>query len=359
MKKLIISITGFFFFNMAIAQVSYNKEDALVEKLIKENNIIGAAAAYSINGEIVWQNSQGYLDQKNKKTFDSETKLRIASIAKSMTAIAVMQLVEQELIDLDAPIQTYIKDYPTQAKTQITTRHLLSHTSGIGGYKDGKEAETCKEYEKLSDALGIFKDRALKFEPGTQYSYTTYGYTVLGVIIENVSQQSFEEYMRANIWDKAGMNDTGVEKYGSEMKNQSVLYHQNKKVKTKVAKENNLSNRLPGGGFYSTINDMMKFGHAILNHTFVKESTLDLMREHHSLEKEANGYGFGFFLYNPKPNEGAIIGHSGAQTGSCTQFVIVPSKNIVVVVLSNTSGTYKYVTPTAFNLLNLALEKTQ
>lgn len=356
MKKLIILIALFIGFN-SYAQDKASRAQALLEKLVNENSVIGATGGYTINGETVWQSAVGYSDRKSQAAFSPTTVTRLASIAKSMTAIAVMQLVEQNLIDLDTPIQTYIPDYPKHEKTQITTRHLLSHTSGIGGYKNGKEAETTKEYASLYDALDLFKERELLFEPGTRYSYTTYGYTVLGVIVERASGMTFEDYMTKNIWEKAGMMNTGVEKYGQNQPNQSSLYHRNSKGKTRDAKENNLSNRIPGGGVYTTLEDMFKFGNAVIDNALVKESTMNLMREHHSLEKERNGYGFGWFLYNPKPNEGAIIGHSGEQTGSCTQLVIVPKLKMVVVILTNTARTYEFVTPATFNLFSIANEK--
>ncbi|MFY0592920.1 serine hydrolase domain-containing protein [Roseivirga sp.] len=350
MKNIVILIVLFISFNCTAQNT--NKVEAILKSLVEEHDIIGATAGYSLDGETTWQSSYGYADKSAEVEFTNTTITRLASIAKSMTAIAVMQLVEQNKIDLDLPIQTYISDYPKHEKTQITTRHLLSHTSGVSGYKDGREAETTKEYASLYDALSLFKNRPLLFEPGTRYSYTTYGYTILGVIIERASGMSFEDYMNQNIWQKAGMTNTGIEKYGQKKPNQSSLYHQNRKGKTKSAKENNLSNRLPGGGVYTTLDDMLKFGNAVINNTFVQESTMDLMREHHSLEKEANGYGFGWFLYNPKPNEGAIIGHSGGQTGSTTQLMIVPKLKMVIVVLTNTSGTFKYVTPATFNIFN-------
>ncbi|MGK0391738.1 MAG: serine beta-lactamase-like protein LACTB [Maribacter sp.] len=124
-----------------------------------------------------------------------------------------MQLIEQGKMDLDLPIQSYIPDYPKYKKIQITTRHLLSHTSGIDGYKDGRESNTTTAYATLYDALDLFKNRDLLFDPGRQYSYTTYGYTVLAAIMENVSGQTFEAYMQENIFDKAGMTNTGVEKF--------------------------------------------------------------------------------------------------------------------------------------------------
>lgn len=353
MKKLIL-IIALFISSIGFAQDDAVEAQTLLDQLVNENKVVGAAGGYSINGQAIWQSASGYSNQETKQVFTPTTVTRIASIAKPMTALAVMQLVEQNLIDLDAPIQLYIPDYPKQKKIQITTRHLLSHTSGIAGYKNSKETETTEEYASLYDALNIFKDRELLFEPGTQYNYTTYGYTVLGVIVESASGQKFEEYLQKNIWDKAGMANTGVVKYGQKKTNQSSLYQQNSKGKNRQGKENNLSNRIPGGGIYSTLEDMLRFGNAVLNKSLVKESTLDLMREHHSLEKEKNGYGFGWFLYNPKPNEGAIIGHSGEQTGAATQLVIAPELKLVVVILSNTSGTYKYVTPATFNLFSLA-----
>ncbi len=327
----------------------------LLKQLVLENKVVGAAAGYTVNGKTFWQGAKGFANKATKQPFEEATKVRMASIAKSMTALAVMQLVEQNRIALDAPIQTYLPDYPKQRTTQITTRQLLSHTSGIAGYKNTKEAETKINYPRLSDAIALFKNRPLLFEPGTQYSYTTYGYTLLGAIIESVSGLTFEAYMQKHIWDIAGMTNTGVDKYGIQKDNSSNLYSRNKKGKIKDGEENNLSNRIPGGGFYTTVGDMLKFGNAVIDNTFVQPETLSLMRQHHSLEKERNAYGFGWYLYNPKPNEGAIIGHSGGQTGCSSQLFIIPEKGIVAIVLANTSGAGKEATILASELLKLAL----
>lgn len=356
MKKYVIVATAFLVSLIAIAQDKNKEVGVLLEKVILDKTVAGVVAGYTVDGKTIAQSSAGYANISTKEKFELETKLRMGSIAKPMTALATMQLVEEGLIDLDLAIQTYIPDYPVHPKTQITVRHLLSHTSGIAGYKDGRESNTTVEYPTLHDALSLFKDRDLLFEPGTQYSYTTYGYTVLGAIIEKVSGGTFEEYMQKNIWDKAGMTHTGVEKYGVKVNNQSELYTRNNgKGKAKIAKENNLSNRIPGGGFYTTLGDMLKFGNAVLNHLFVKESTLNLMREHHSLEKENNAYGFGWFLYGSKPTEGSIIGHPGGQTGNTSFLFIVPSKKAVSVILANTSRAQSSIDPIANALLNQSI----
>jgi CubicO group peptidase (beta-lactamase class C family) len=357
MKKYIILFASFLVTFASIAQDKNEIVNELLEKIIVDKTVVGVSAGYSVNGEIIAQSAAGYANKKEEKKFELETKVRMGSIAKSLTAIAVMQLVEKELIDLDVPIQTYIPDYSKHETTQITTRHLLSHTSGIDGYKDGNESNTTTEYATLYDGLTLFKDRALLFEPGTQYHYTSYGYTVLGVIIERTSGMTFEAYMQTNIFDKAEMTNTGVEKFGVKVENASELYTRNNgKGKAKAAKENNLSNRIPAGGFYTTLGDLLKFGNAVINSAFVNDSTLSLMREHHSLEKENNAYGFGWFLYSKKPNEGAVIGHPGAQTGNTSFLFIVPSKKAVSVILANTSRAQSSVDPIANKLLNLSLE---
>ena len=360
MKKYVILIVAYLVSFGCISQDKNNEINTLLEKMILDKTVIGVAAGYAVDGKTIGASAAGYADKKTGKEFELETTVRMGSIAKPMTALAAMQLVEQGLLNLDAPIQTYIPDYPKQPKTQITTRHLLSHTSGIAGYKNGKESNTTVNYPTLYDALSLFKDRELLFEPGTQFSYTTYGYTVIGAIIEKVSEQTFEEYMQKNIWDSVKMTNTGVDKFGIKLHNESELYTRNNgKGKAKEAKENNLSNRIPAGGFYTTIGDMLKFGNGVINHSFVKETTLNLMRQHHSLEKENNAYGFGWFLYAPKPNEGGIIGHTGGQTGNTSFLFIVPSKKAVSIILANTSRAQSSVNPIANELLNLSLKSSK
>lgn len=356
--KRILFIGLFTLTFVIVGQETKNSAEEKLKIFLEESQAAGVSAGYAVNGVIVWQSGVGYGDIKAKEPVKTNTKIRMASISKSMTALAAMQLWEAGKLDLDLPIQTYIPDYPKHPKTQITIRHLLSHTSGIAGYKNVKEQNTTIAYPSLTDALSIFKDRELLFEPGTKYSYTTYGYTVLGVIIERVSGMTFEEYIQQHILNRAGMLETGVVKFKAPPKNASKIYHRKGgKGKAREGAENNLSNRIPGGGFYTTVTDMLKFGNAVINNDFVKRETLDFMREHHSLEKELNAYGFGWFLYGAKPNEGELIGHSGAQMGASSQLWIVPDKKVVVVVLANTSRVQ--VGNFAFELLKMAREEAR
>lgn len=339
------------------AQERLEASNALLESLIKDGSVVGASGSYSVNGEVTWEATTGYSDKDKKQDFTLDTEVRIASIAKSMTAIAVMQLVEEDLLDINLPIDTYIPEFIQNGKTKITTKHILSHTSGISAYKNKKEGENKIIYTSLLDVYDVFKDRKLRFEPGTEFYYTSYGYVVLGILIEKISGLSYEAYMQKHIWDKAEMSHTGIEKPDVKRENATTLYQRDRKGNIKKAKTNNLTNRVPAGGFYSTVNDIIKFGNAIINHTLINEETYKLMVQHHSLEKVNNGYGFGFFLYGGKENESNIIGHSGSQSGSSTQFFVIPSLKTVIIVMANTSGASREVSTVAGKLIDTSQQK--
>lgn len=339
-KSFSLLILFLFSFTIGFSQNKTQQADALLNKLITDNISSGAVAGYSINGETIWKSAAGFTNKKKNILFKENTYTRIASITKAFTAVAVMQLVEQNLVKVDDPIQKYVPNFPKNKKGTITVRHLLEHSSGIKGYKNNKERETKKEYPNMIDAMNVFKNRKLAFKPGTDYSYTTYGYVVLGVLIENVSGKTYEEYIQKNIFDKAGMKNTKLEKFGIVVQNKSSLYHLNKKRKVEEVETNNLSNRIPAGGYYSTVDDLLAFGNAVIENKLIKENTLALMTTNNGLKKEGNPQGFGWFLYGGKPNHAAIIGHSAGQTGVSGQFFIIPQRKTVLVVLANTSGVW-------------------
>lgn len=334
--------------------------DILLKELVTKHKAVGAVAGISQRNTILWQSAYGYMDAKKDKKANTEMLTRIASIAKPMTAIAVMQLFEKGLITLDEPIQTYIPEFPNSEHTKITVRQLLNHSSGIQGYASAKETETRKNYTTLTEAMQVFINRSLHGQPGAQYNYTTYGYVVLGVLIERVSGEPFEEYMQKNIWTKAGMNHTGIEEYGGNYDNKTQLYAKKRNGKVKHKKKgNNLSNRIPGGGFYSTLSDMLTFGQAVLNNTLIKPETLLLMLQSSGLKKEGNPMGLGWFMYAAKPHPEKVFGHSGEQTGASAQLFIIPSEQKVIVVLCNTSRVWGDAFGTAVGILRAHKKKEQ
>ncbi len=307
----------------------------LLVQEISKGNAVGLSAAYAIDGQIIWQDAKGLANEAGKIPFNTATKCRTASIAKPMTAVAIMQLMEAGKINLDDKVSQYLNAFPHE---QITVRQVLNHSSGIRAYQNKKEQNNFKNYPNLQSAAAIFLNDDLLFEPGTAFNYTSFGYTILGMLIEEISDLSFEQYLKLNVWDKVGMKNTGVEKIDVKVDGKAEIYHRNNKGKIKLVKQTDLSDRIPAGGIYSSSEDLVKFGMGILNGKLIKPETMVLMQENLGLKKEGNGYGLGWYLYGENPKLGNVFGHNGAQLGTSSWLMLLPDQNAVVCVVSNTSG---------------------
>ena len=158
----------------------------------------GLSAAVAVNGELIWSGASGLADVENGVPATADSVYRIASISKPVAGTALMQLVDQGAVDLDAEVQTYFPAFP-EKEFPITVRHLMTHTSGIRHYNPG-EMDMKDHFDTIEAAIEIFKDDPLVFEPGTQYSYSSYAWNIVAGIVENVSGQSFDDYLQENVW---------------------------------------------------------------------------------------------------------------------------------------------------------------
>lgn len=353
MKNVLILINLVIFFQLnLLAQNNESKPpldleiasanaDELLEDCITIGEMAGVVAGFSQHGETLWAGGSGYANIENKQEANIDMVHRIASISKPMTAIAILQLFEQGKLNIDDPVSKHLSYFPKHKKGIITIGHLLNHASGMKAYKNRKEAFPTVNYPTLKDAIEVFQNRNLAFEPGTSYAYTTYGYVVLGAIIEKVSGKSYRDYMKENIWIPAGMPNTDVEVYGETYANKASLYKLTEEWTIEADEQTNLSVKVPGGGIQSTVRDLLNFGQAVLDHKLIKPSTFDLMVTSSGLKKQGNPYGFGWFIYGDENHRsGRIIGHSGSQSGTSTQLMIFLDRKAVEVIVSNTSGAY-------------------
>jgi D-alanyl-D-alanine carboxypeptidase len=135
-----------------------------------------------------------------------DTKFNIASITKSLTAVAVMQLIASGKLDLYTPVATYNPDLPYAH--EITLHQLLTHTAGFGRYWNDAYRAARSDLRTVNDYLQLFAATPLEFPPGTRHLYGNTGYVVLGAVIEHVTGQSYYEHMRQAVYQPAGMQDT-------------------------------------------------------------------------------------------------------------------------------------------------------
>jgi len=353
MNRIIITLIASLFATSVFAQQQTleSSGQAIVDKLIKDKSVAGVSVSFSKGEDYSWSYASGKASESEE--YQVSHKGRIASIAKSFTSVAVMQLVEQGKIDIDNSLQTYVADYPVKPEGEITVRHLLNHTSGISAYESGKEANSKIQYDDLTAASMIFRDRDLLGTPGVEEFYTTYGYVVLGLVIESASGMSYEDYVQKYIFDKAGMKNTGVEHFSVDYDHKASLYHNHGKGKIKPAKMTNLSSKVPGGGFYSTTEDLVLFGQCLLNGELVSQESIDAMWTDPGVIYDGNPYGFGFFLYGENEFYGHVVGHTGGQSGCSSVMLILPDSDAVITVMSNTSGSGGEVFQLAVELMHL------
>lgn len=182
----------------AIAQLTSSQTkavDTLIASYASEHHVPGLSIAVVQNGHVVMTEGYGLADVENNVKAGADTVYRIASLSKSITASAVMKLVESGKIDMDAPIQKYCLAFP-QKPWPITTRELISHQSGIRDYRNEEETVNTRHYASINEALAQFANDPLDFELGTKMQYTSYGYIVLGCVIEGASGTTYDRYMR-------------------------------------------------------------------------------------------------------------------------------------------------------------------
>ena len=179
-----------------------------LERVRVEGDVPGLSAAVSIDGEIVFSGGVGYAELDNRTPQTGRTVHNVGSVSKVLAAVGLMQLVEQGRVDLDAAIQTYLPYYPEKSK-QVTLRHILTHSSGTRHYREGEFGDhrlaSMRPYESFEEATRLWRDDPLLFEPGAFWLYSSHAMNLLHGVIEKVSGESFEAYMRRRVFTPSAM----------------------------------------------------------------------------------------------------------------------------------------------------------
>ncbi len=280
--KCVILFVALFFITISPTHGQTTSEQIYnyLHQVSNQTGAPGISVAVALQGQIIFSGGVGYGELDNLAPATGATVHNIASISKTHAAVAVMLLVEQGKVNLDDPIQKYVPYFPKK-KWQITVRHILTHSSGIRHYKRGEFGiQNYKEkihYDSLSAAINIFKDDPLLFKPGDFWFYSSHASNLLQGIIETVSGISFEEFLRQNIWEPAGMLSTQFDLPDRIVFNRGKGYVRNQAGILVNPPYLDVSYKYAGGGIISTVNDLVRFGMALNNGTLLKPETLAKM----------------------------------------------------------------------------------
>ncbi|HWS86661.1 MAG TPA: serine hydrolase domain-containing protein [Pyrinomonadaceae bacterium] len=311
--------------------------EALVNAEMAKQKIPGMTVAVVSERQARWAAGFGTQDVENNIPARPATVYRLGSISKPITAVAVMQLHERGRLDLDAPVQKYCPAFP-EKQWPVTTRQVLGHLAGIRHYKSDEEFNSTRFYASVAEGLNMFKDEPLLQEPGTKYTYTTHGYSVLGCVIEGASGQKFADFVGENVFKPAAMERARADSVADIIPNRAQGYRvTDKGVLTNSPLADN-SYKVPGGGFVSTAEDLARFAVALQTGKLLKPETLELMYAPQKLKDgKETSYGLGWGVAK-RPDGARAVGHSGGQQRVSTFLHMQPDQGLAVVIMSNLEG---------------------
>jgi len=343
-RPLTLALLSLFLFTLPFQLTSQNslqsKLDALLTSYISSHHIPGLSVAVIDHSQVLITRAYGLADVENNVPATPDTIFRIASLSKPITATATLKLVAAGKLDLDAPIQKYCSAFP-QKPWPITTRELLTHQSGIRDYRDEAETINTKHYSSINEALSQFATDPLDFQPGTKMQYTSYGYIVLGCVIEGASGQPYDRFMHDAIFAPAHMNSTRLDDVFAIIPHRARGYRLTTAGELQNAIFVDASNKPPGSGINSSANDMANFISALYSGKSVPPEILNQMLTPAPIfDRTPTIYGFGFFRGGPLNKYRGLdeAGHGGDQQGVTSALYLLPQRQFAVVILSNLEG---------------------
>jgi CubicO group peptidase (beta-lactamase class C family) len=254
---------------------------AYLARLAAQSGSPGVSAAVAVKGEIVFSGGVGIEDVQSGLPESGLIVHNIGSISKTIAVVALLQLVEQGKVDLDAQLQTYVPWFPRKP-WPITVRQILTHTSGIRTYKDGEfgagETVNLHHYTQFEPATRFWRDDPLVFEPGTRWLYSSYAVDLAQAIVEEASGEPFEEYLTERVWRPAGMLGTQLDVVSRIVAQRGHGYVRNQKTGLlENAPDEDVSYKYAGGGVIATDEDLCRFAHALNAGVLLKPKTLQQM----------------------------------------------------------------------------------
>lgn len=343
----------------ATEQVDYEKISRqlypAIEKKIKEKNIVGLSLALVDKGAIVWAEGFGYSDRARKTKISPNTQFRIGSITKLFTALASLQLQDNDRIDIDQPLSAYLERFLMKSRfsddSPITVRNVLTHHSGMPtDLFKGQWQKT-----RFTNIVEQLRNEYVSYPPEFVLSYSNIGYSLLGHMIEETTDQSYESYIQEHILQPLSMRHTGF----APEANLTTLSHAFNKDRDK--KDLLPIRDIPAMGLYSSAHDLANFVRLFLDRDYsvhqhvLSEASLTEMMEHQNADVELDfdeKIGLAWHLDRAGINDaGAIAEHGGTTMYYSSQIVLAPKYGLGVIVLANTQGSRATVNQIAETIL--------
>jgi CubicO group peptidase (beta-lactamase class C family) len=304
--------------------------EQVVQSYIAENQFMGTVLV-ARGDQVVLSKGYGSANLEWNIPNTPSTKFRLGSITKQFTAACILLLEERGKLKIEDPVKKYMADAPA-AWDKITIYNLLTHTAGIPNFTSFPDYATTQALPSPAEkTVARFRDKPLDFEPGSKFSYSNSGYVLLGYLIEKVSGQSYEKFVRENIFTPLEMKDSGYDSNSAVIARRASGYTQAEPGMRVNAGIVHMSVPGAAGGLYSTTEDLLKwerglFGGKVLSAASLQKMTTPFMDD----------YAFGLLVRTSEGHK--QIWHNGGIDGFNTSMAYYPDSKIVVIVLANLNG---------------------
>jgi serine beta-lactamase-like protein LACTB, mitochondrial len=309
--------------------------ERILGALVETNGVPGMGAAVWRDGKVIWSGSAGYRDVEKKLPVDSDTVFRLASVSKLIGVAAAARLRQDDALDVDQPVASILPSLSAKW-APLTTRQLAAHIAGLPHYQDVDAKRGGVRYNSVNDAVSIFKDRDLLFLPGSKFSYSSWGYTLLSAVAERRAGMPFLDYVAKRITpglvivpDATGSGNTAASKAYEFVDGQA-----------RPAAPHDFSYSWAGGGFGATPKSLAEFGGRMMRGKIVSSATFDWMLKPAMLNDGSvvmdgdNIVGFGWRTGKDADGD-RIAHHAGVTTGARSALVMWPDRSVAVSLLSN------------------------
>ncbi len=312
----------------------------LVRAYLEQSRVPGMAVAVFADGALVWSEGFGLADIEQQVPVTRHTRFRLASVSKLFAVAAAARLADAGALDLDAPVQQYVSDFPTHLGPPVTARLLAGQLGGVRHYRGSDFAGTRNidrtVFRNTGAALAIFRDDSLVSPPGSRYHYSTFGYTLLGAAIEGAAGEEYPVALARLVLAPLGLTSTLPDRWDAIVPNRTRFYAAAGPEGVPVNAEAVLATyKWAGGGMLSTAEEVARFGAAHLRPGFLSEGALQqLFTSQRTTGGDTTAVGLGWRI--GRDLEGRLVHHhAGSMEGARSVLLLYPSAGVVVAMLAN------------------------
>ena len=357
-SRALMPLALFLFGASITASADNSAADAHLASLRESYSNPGMSAAVAVAGQIVWSGAAGYADVAAELPATPETVYRLGSVSKVVTAAAVALLVQSGKLDLDAPVQRYVPEFPEKEHGVITTRLLAGHLSGLPHYGIPDTPDTRRpNYDNVIDAMAEYKNRRQLTQPGAEFRYSTYGYSLISAVVERAAGEPFPDYLQHAVFTPRQMNATRVERAGEAVPALTRFYEPGEHGAPELVPDIFVSYKWAGGGMLSTVEDLVRFGSAWLpgSTMFTEETLRTVFTSQRTVDGKETATGIGWRIESDDAGR-KVYHHGGAIAGGRAFILIRPDDRAVAAVLTNQLGRNNVNLSDANRLIDLVLK---